>query len=286
MSDTNAGSPLLLTVDAFCHCPFTGNPAAVCIMPAPRSDAWMQAMAAEMNLSETAFLLHQGDHYKLRWFTPAVEVDLCGHATLASAKALWATGQIHASQTIAFQTRSGLLTARPDTDHATGLIWLNFPAKVSQEVAAPDGLVEGLGLPSDAVRSIGRNQFDFLVEVADESAVRQLAPHFQALLQFQARGIIVTSPASTENRANYDFVSRFFAPRSGVNEDPVTGSAHCALAPFWAHRLQKQRLRGYQASRRGGFVDVVCEADRVHLGGKAVVVSQGRLSAEAWEAGT
>lgn len=277
--------PALLTVDAFCHAPFTGNPAAVCLMPSPRSDAWMQALAAEMNLSETAFLLAQGDHYSLRWFTPAVEVDLCGHATLASARALWESGLVDASQTIAFQTRSGLLTAQPDTDPASDLIWLNFPAKVSQAVAAPAGLVESLGLQPEAICSIGRNQFDYLVEVADERLVYQLSPDFQALRQVQARGIIVTSLPSAENMANYDFVSRFFAPQSGVNEDPVTGSAHCALAPFWGDRLKRQRLRGYQASRRGGFVEVVCEGDRVHLGGRAMVVIKAVIQPEIWDAG-
>jgi len=286
MSGVNSPiEPLLLTVDAFCHGPFTGNPAAVCIMPASRSDAWMQAMAAEMNLSETAFLLAQGDHYSLRWFTPTVEVDLCGHATLASARALWESGLVDSSQTIAFQTRSGLLTARPDTDPESGLIWLNFPAKVSQAVAAPAGLVESLGLPPEAFCSIGRNQFDYLVEVAGEDLVHRLSPDFQALRQVQARGVIVTSLPSAENSAHYDFVSRFFAPQSGVNEDPVTGSAHCALAPFWGDRLQRQRLRGYQASRRGGFVDVVCEGDRVHLGGSAMVVMKAIIQHEIWDAG-
>jgi PhzF family phenazine biosynthesis protein len=275
--------PPLMIVDAFCDCPFTGNPAAVCILPEPRSDRWMQHFAAEMNLSETAFLLQEGESYRLRWFTPAVEVDLCGHATLASARALWAAGYVKEETTIVFETRSGQLTARPDQQES-GLIWLDFPAKVSQQESAPDGLLHGLGILKDDVVYIGKNQFDFLLELADEAVMRRLSPDFQALMQVQARGLIVTARADGANQNRYDFVSRFFAPRSGVHEDPVTGSAHCALGPYWSSKLGKLELTGFQASRRGGFVRVLCQGDRVQLGGRALVMTIGRLSVNAWEA--
>jgi PhzF family phenazine biosynthesis protein len=268
--------PKILIVDAFCNGPFTGNPAAVCFLDQPRSAEWMQAVAAEMNLSETAFVFTQPHPYNLRWFTPIVEVDLCGHATLASAWAMWHLGLTETSQRITFQTRSGTLIARLDdidTDH----VWLDFPAKSTEPVAAPAGLLESLGLPRDVVSFVGRNAFDYLVEVQDESLVRSLSPDFQGLMAIEARGIIVTSIAAKANAGTYDFISRFFAPLAGINEDPVTGSAHCALAPFWSARFRRERMKGFQASRRGGLVEVNCDGDRVHLGGKASVILSGRL---------
>ncbi|HLL80185.1 MAG TPA: PhzF family phenazine biosynthesis protein [Ktedonobacteraceae bacterium] len=256
-------------VDAFTRVPFKGNPAAVCILPEARDETWMQNVAKEMNLSETAFLLQQDDGYNLRWFTPAVEVDLCGHATLASAHTLWETGQLATGEQARFHTRSGLLTAEQQGDW----IMMDFPAKPEEPVDTPSGLVEALGI---APTYVGMSQFDLLVEVESEDALRTLQPNFTLLARVPARGVIVTSRAST---AGFDFVSRFFAPRVGVNEDPVTGSAHCCLSPFWSKRLGRNELVGYQASPRGGVVRVRLDDERVHIGGQAVTVLQGQLKA-------
>lgn len=276
--------PLLFVVDAFGDAPFTGNPAAVCMMDEPRGAGWMQSLAAEMNLSETAFVCPQGDQFNLRWFTPTVEVDLCGHATLASARAMWQAGVCDPEKTIRFQTRSGELTAAPDPADPE-LIWLDFPVKFCEPVhAAPHGLLESLGVPAEAVKFVGRNKFDFLVELADEALVRGLQPNFTTMAQVHARGVIVTAEGRPD-QGNYDFISRFFAPQSGVPEDPVTGSAHCALSPFWSDRLKREELTGFQASRRGGFVRVIRHGERVRLGGRAVVMVEGRLSSLAWNSG-
>ncbi|MBB4636067.1 PhzF family phenazine biosynthesis protein [Longimicrobium terrae] len=257
----------LVQVDAFADRMFSGNPAAVCLLDAPRDAAWMQSVAIEMNLSETAFLEPRGDEWGLRWFTPAVEVDLCGHATLASAHVLWQDGHLPESATARFHTRSGLLTAQRDGEW----ISMDFPAKPSQPSPAPDGLAEALGAEPVA---IVRSHFDFVVELESEAVVRGLRPDQARLAGVEARGVIVT--ARGEN-GEYDFVSRFFAPRVGVPEDPVTGSAHCALAPYWAARLGRERMTGYQASARGGVVRVRVEGDRVHLGGQAITVMRGAL---------
>jgi PhzF family phenazine biosynthesis protein len=254
-------------VDAFTNRPFAGNPAAVCILPAPAPEEWMKNIAREMNLSETAFLVPKGDAFNLRWFTPAVEVDLCGHATLASAHILWETGILAPEATARFHTRSGMLTAERKGDW----IELDFPAKPEVEAPAPDGLAEALGVTP---RYVGKSQFDYLVEVDSESALRGLNPNLTLLSQAEARGVIVTARAE---KGEYDFVSRFFAPRVGVNEDPVTGSAHCVLGPFWAKRLGKSDLLAYQASPRGGVVKVAVVGDRVKLGGQAVTVMRGEL---------
>jgi PhzF family phenazine biosynthesis protein len=258
----------LFQVDAFTSDAFAGNPAAVCFLDRERDDGWMQSVAAEMNLSETAFLLPFGDAWSLRWFTPSVEVALCGHATLASAHALWETGRLTTDAQARFETLSGSLFAVRAGDR----IELDFPAKLVEPVEAPPGLLEALGVE----RAIGvyRNEFDFMVEVADEAAVVALAPKHIGLGELPARGVIVTAPAA---RADADFVSRFFAPGSGVDEDPVTGSSHCALAPFWATRFGRTELTGYQASRRGGFVHTRVVGDRVILGGHAVTVLRGEL---------
>ena len=253
-------------VDAFTDRPFSGNPAAVCFLPEPRDPAWMQDVAREMNLSETAFLVRSEDGYDLRWFTPTVEVDLCGHATLASAHALWEERHLLPDRQARFHTRSGLLTA----DRAGDWIELDFPAKPEAAVATPDGLMQALG--GEAVH-VGRNQFDYLVEMASEEVVRGLTPDFTQLRKLPVRGIIVTSRGR-----QYDFVSRFFAPGSGVDEDPVTGSAHCCLGPYWSARLGKTELLAYQASARGGVVRVRVTGDRVKLGGQAVTVLRGELA--------
>jgi PhzF family phenazine biosynthesis protein len=256
----------LLQVDAFTAVPFKGNPAAVCLLDREVDEDWMQAVAAEMNLSETAFLRRDGDGFGLRWFTPAVEVDLCGHATLASAHALWEEGEVAAGQPIRFATRSGVLTA----SSRGGGIELDFPATPPQAAEAPPGLLEALGVEA---RWVGRSRFDYLVEVGSEQAVRELAPDLGRLRAVQTRGVMVTAAGSPP----FDLVSRYFAPAAGVDEDPVTGSAHCCLAPFWSDRLGKGELLAYQASRRGGVVSTRLAGDRVALGGQAVTVLRGEL---------
>ena len=253
-------------IDAFTAKPFAGNPAAVCVLPEAREAAWMQAVAREMNLSETAFLVRQADGFQLRWFTPSVEVDLCGHATVASAHALWEEGHLTPGEQARFYTRSGLLTAERKSGN---WIELDFPAKPEEPAAAPEGLVEGLGV---SPKYVGRNAFDYIVELDSEEAVRTLQPNFALLGKIPVRGVIVTSRA-----ADYDFISRFFAPASGINEDPVTGSAHCCLGPFWRSRLNKTEFVAYQASARGGVVRVRLEGDRVRLGGQAVTVFRAAL---------
>ena len=227
----------------------------------------MQSVAREMNLSETAFLLRQGDGYQLRWFTPALEVDLCGHATLASAHALWEQGCLQPDEQARFFTRSGLLTARRIGDW----IEMDFPATPEEATPAPEGLIDALGA---SAKYVGKSIFDYIVELESEETVRGLKPDFTALEKIPVRGVIVTSRA-----ADYDFVSRFFAPVSGINEDPVTGSAHCSLGPFWRSRLNKTEFVAYQASARGGVVRVRLEGDRVMLGGQAVTVLRGELLA-------
>ena len=257
----------LVQVDAFTDKPFKGNPAAVCILPSVREDRWMQDVAAEMNLSETAFLLEQGDGYSLRWFTPLTEVDLCGHATLASAHALWEFGHLPAHRQARFYTRSGLLTAV----YKGAWIEMDFPAAPAVKVTAPKNLFSALGIANACV---GFNGVDYLVEVESPQIVNSLSPNFGLLQSVEARGIIATSIG---NSSEYDFVSRFFAPRVGINEDPVTGSAHCCLGPYWADRLGKTELLGYQASARGGIVKVRLQNGRAVLGGQAVTVFRGEL---------
>lgn len=257
--------------DAFTTQPFRGNPAAVCLLDAPRPDAWMQALAGEMNLSETAFPRREGAGWRLRWFTPLKEVGLCGHATLATAHILWSEGFVPASETIAFETLSGTLTAVRDGEW----IQLDFPVR-RVEPTEPNPLLErALGDPQvlhccDSRTSKGH----YLLELASADAVRTLAPDFALLATCGARGVIVT--ARSDDPA-FDFVSRFFAPLLGINEDPVTGSAHCTLAPYWEAKLGRARLKGYQASARGGVV--VCErcGERVLLRGQAVTVFRGEL---------
>ena len=256
----------LYHVDAFTDRPFAGNPAAVCLLPSWRQDRWLQAVAREMNLSETAFLVRQPDHFDLRWFTPGVEVDLCGHATLASAHILWQQGQA-TSEEIRFSTRSGILKAiRHGND-----IELDFPLKPEEEVEAPAGLLAALGI---SARYVGKNAFDYLVEVDSEATLRGMAPDFKRLASVRVRGVIVTSKSADPR---FDFVSRFFAPASGVDEDPVTGSAHCCLGDFWRKRLGKTEFVAFQASVRGGVVKVRVMKDRVFLGGKAITVAKGEL---------
>lgn len=255
----------LFQVDSFTEAPFAGNPAGVCLLDAPKTEAWMQAMAREMNCSETAFVRRLDGEFELRWFTPTVEVALCGHATLAAAHILWSEGLVPRVQSIGFSTKSGALRAARRQDY----IELDFPAKPLRGEAPPTGLAEALGVePAFAAMS----DFDALVVVDDEQTVRRLTPDLQVLRALPVRGVIVTSLSANPR---FDFVSRFFAPAVGVDEDPVTGSAHCVLAPYWADRLGRAELVGYQASSRGGVVGVRVDGDRVYLAGQAVTVFRG-----------
>ena len=264
----------LYQVDAFTDTAFRGNPAAVCLLDRAAPAEWMQRVAAEMNLSETAFVVTRAEEgqadFDLRWFTPTVEVDLCGHATLASAHVLWETERLAPDAAARFHTRSGLLTATC----TGGVITLDFPATRPEPAEAPAGLAEALGARPVQV---AQSRFDYLVEVAAEETVRALKPDFRALGEIDVvRGIMVTAPGSNGT----DFVSRFFAPAAGVDEDPATGSAHCCLAPYWADRLGRNPLNAFQASQRGGTLRVEVCGDRVLLGGRAVTVLRGELVAD------
>jgi PhzF family phenazine biosynthesis protein len=259
----------IVQVDSFTDAAFSGNPAGVCIMERTGDERWMQNVAREMNLSETAFVVPRREGaFDLRWFTPAVEVDLCGHATLAAAHVLWETSQLRADDSARFHTRSGLLTCV----RKGAWIEMDFPATAPKAEPAPTGLIEALGCRTPGF--VGRTRFDYLVEVANEAEVRGTSPDFGRLKRTEARGAIVTSRATTPG---FDFVSRFFAPRAGVDEDPVTGSAHCALAPYWSGKLGKKKMTGLQASTRGGVVRVEVREDRVILCGQAVTVLRGEL---------
>ena len=254
-------------IDAFTDRPFSGNPAGVCLLSHVVDDQLMQNIAMEMNLAETAFLMAQEDGYSLRWFTPKIEVDLCGHATLASAHMLWETGQLEGDAEARFHTRSGLLTANLKTDG----IELNFPTQIATPASPPPLLVEALGF---VPQYTGYNGSDYLTVTDDEDLVRHLDPDFSLMREVEMRGVIVTARSSD---SFIDFTSRFFAPGAGIDEDPVTGSAHCCLGPYWGGRLKKTELVGFQASPRGGFVQVRIAEDRVYLTGKAVTVLEGRL---------
>jgi predicted PhzF superfamily epimerase YddE/YHI9 len=290
----------LFQVDAFTAQPFAGNPAAVCLLDEEADAGWMQRVAAEMNLSETAFLRPEGSGephgpggsggpqggppegrvpvdqaagdaaFGLRWFTPLAEVALCGHATLASAHVLWTEGRVPAGRPIRFRTLSGELRATG----RDGAVELDFPATPPAPEDPPAGLLVALGEPARSVRWVGRSRFDYLLELGSEAAVRRLAPDFGRLREVSTRGVIATAASDADG---FDYVSRFFAPAVGIDEDPVTGSAHCALGPFWAERLGRAELVGFQASRRGGVVRTRAAGDRVLLGGQAVTVLRGEL---------
>ena len=257
----------IVQVDAFSDRPFAGNPAAVCVLDAPGDAAWMQAVALEMNLSETAFLVREAEGFHLRWFTPTVEVDLCGHATLASAHVLWEDGHLTVDAPARFRTKGGSLSATK----LDGWITLDFPAIAVERPVDPGPVAEALGVP---VESASMSRFDVLAEVESEAVVRSLEPDFGRLGALDARGVIVTARADSEG---FDFVSRFFGPRVGIPEDPVTGSAHCLLGPYWGSKLGRTEMVGYQASSRGGVVRVRVEGARVLLGGQAVTVLRGEL---------
>lgn len=253
-------------VDAFSDRAFGGNPAAVCLLHKSRPAKWQQNVAKEMNLSETAFVVPLKTGFGLRWFTPKVEVSLCGHATLAAAHVLWTEGMVAKNLELRFRTKSGMLSA----SYRAGRIELDFPSRPAKKVKAPAVLQNALGVkPKNVVAAAD----DLLVEVASESVVRKLKPDLALLSRIKVRGVIVTAKADKK----HDFISRFFGPAVGVDEDPVTGSAHCALAPFWGERLGRDVMRGYQASERGGEVEVELVGDRVLLRGDAVTVSRGQL---------
>ena len=261
----------IFQVDAFTDRPFAGNPAGVCILAGERDDTWLAAVAAEMNLPETAFLRRENGAWRLRWFTPTVEMPLCGHATLASAHALWDAGFADPGERLVFHTMSGPLTAQ----RKDGAIELDFPAEPAEAAPAPPDLLAALGIARP--RFTGRNRLDWLVEAESAAAVRGVAPDLPALRRAggTARGVIVTAAS---DRPEFDFVSRFFAPAAGIDEDPVTGSAHCCLGPYWGARLGKVVVVGFQASRRGGIVRVRLEGERVALGGTAVTILRGELA--------
>jgi PhzF family phenazine biosynthesis protein len=261
------GQPIV-QVDAFTAKPFAGNPAAVCVMEWPREDEWMRNVAREMGMPETAFLHPESEGYRLRWFTPTVEVDLCGHATLASAHVLYESGFVARGQQVQFNTRSGRLTAEQED----GWIKLDFPATLPQPAEAPALLDKALG--GAKPKYLGKNVFDYIIELESETEVREMQPNFSLLELMPARGFMVTARSDDEN---FDFVSRFFAPAVGIQEDSVTGSAHCCLAPYWAERLGKNEMLAYQASPRGGVVRVALHGDRVLLYGQAVTVLRGEL---------
>ena len=257
----------LFHVDAFTDEPFSGNPAAVCILPQNYDAKWMQQVAAEMNLSETAFLHRENKRWDLRWFTPVAEVDLCGHATLASAHVLYESGTLRPNETAIFHTRSGELKC----DYHQTWIGMHFPRVPQENVTAPFDLPKALGT---RLHYVGKTKFDYCVEVEDEKTLRELEPDMALLKTIKARGFIVTAPT---DHPELDFVSRFFAPAFGIPEDPVTGSAHCTLAEYWQHKLGKDELTAHQISSRGGRVQMKVESNGVILGGKAVTIARGEL---------
>ncbi|GLI09841.1 MULTISPECIES: PhzF family phenazine biosynthesis protein [Paenibacillus] len=257
-------------IDAFADKPFRGNPAAVCLLERYPSDPWLQQVAMEMNLSETAFLSPQEDgSYRLRWFTPTVEVDLCGHATLASAHYLWETERADRKQALTFHTLSGQLTASQSED---GWIRLDFPVERITETDAPDRLADALG--GAVPRFVGTNGLDLLVELDSEEAVRELKPNFTVMAELGVRGVLITARSQDER---YDFASRCFFPALGIDEDPVTGSAHCALAPYWQDKLGKDRMTAIQSSARTGVLRLALVDDRLHIHGQAVTALKGSL---------
>jgi PhzF family phenazine biosynthesis protein len=268
----------IAVADAFTAEPYRGNPAGICVLPTPASDEWMQSVAIEMNHAETAFLLKISDGYDLRWFTPGGEVDLCGHATLASAHYLWEIGALVAGEQARFHTRSGLLTADRLVLDGQPWIELDFPSEPAQPAATPADLAVVLGAEP---LFVGRNRMDYLVELKNEVAVRNLKPDFKQIAALSTaedvRGIIVTA-AGTHGEA--EVVSRCFYPRFGIDEDPVTGSAHCAVAPYWIPRLGKQEIVAYQASARGGWLRLRLADNRVKLRGQAVTTLRGQLAQE------
>ena len=269
-NETMSGSRIrYFVVDAFTNRPFKGNPAAVVPLDQWEDDSWLQNVAMEMNLSETAFLVPNAQGFDLRWFTPTTEVDLCGHATIASSVALAHLGKLEDGSEVGFSTRSGVLSAK----RKGSLIQLDFPALPAKSCDPPLGLLESLNVKA---RYVGRSTFDLIVEVESESVVRGLTPDMNKLGTVECRGLIVTAKSDDPQ---FDFVSRFFAPAVGVDEDPVCGSAHCCLAPYWGERLGKTEMVGHQVSARSGIIFVEVRGDRVMLGGEGVIFASGEMLA-------
>lgn len=260
----------LYIVDAFAERAYSGNPAAVCILEQPVSEDFMQRTAAEMNLSETAFLWPEDGAYRLRWFTPAAEVKLCGHATLASAHVLWETGRLAPQEEARFHTLSGLLTARREQES----ISLFFPSYALTPAPELPGLTAALGISADIILNTVMYDQNLLVELRTESDVRELRPDFTLLTRLPVRAVAVTAAGQSDG---LDIVSRFFAPTIGVNEDPVTGSAHTALGPYWAAKLNRNRITAYQASARGGVLQLEVGRELTVLSGRAITVLSGEL---------
>lgn len=252
----------LYQVDSFTAVPFKGNPAGVYISEGALDETLMRSIAAEMNLSETAFLYQVDNGYNLRWFTPAAEVELCGHATLATAHILWEQGILEPNVDAVFHTLSGELIAR----NLNKGIELDFPATAPVECEPPEGLLEALGVNA---LFVGKNKFDYLVELDSVDTVKNCQPNFSELKKTGSRGVMITAE---DKEGKYDFVSRFFAPGVGIDEDPVTGSAHCTLGPYWSNKLNQTDLSAYQASARGGEVGIKIDGDRIKLTGQAVTV--------------
>lgn len=265
----------IYTVDAFTTKPFGGNPAAVCILNDVIPVSLMQNIAFELNLAETAFVLKEKDKegYSLRWMTPVSEVDLCGHATLASSHIMWQKGIVPETEPIHFHTRSGLLKA----EYNNGEITLDFPAIPQKEIEYPKDLLDAIGGVSP--KYVGMTKWNYLIELESEKDVRELKPDFNIMLTLPGWGTIITAKAD-ENKEGYDFISRFFAPEKGIQEDPVTGSAHCALAPYWQARLGKDIFKAYQASERGGTLGLKVSGDRVMITGNAVTVIEGEINVD------
>ena len=259
----------LYQVDSFTTEPFKGNPAGVCLLEQPASESWMQNLAMEMNLAETAFIYPESDGFRLRWFTPITEVELCGHATLATAHILFETGKLKPNETARFYTKSGILTVKKNDD----FLEMIFPATPASQCPEPENLSRALGNVNFLY--CGKNDFDYLVELDSEDVIKSLKPDFELLKQITTRGIIVTSRSRS---LEFDFVSRFFAPSLGIDEDPVTGSAHCTLGPYWVKKLSKSKFVAYQASSRGGIVQVELKGDRVLLRGRAVTIFSASLT--------
>ena len=254
-------------VDAFTDKLFGGNPAAICPLHEWLPDKLMQSLATENNLSETAFIIEEDDHYRIRWFTPSTEVKLCGHATLASAHIFY-TELNHNKSEVWFESLSGLLTvSRKDRDTYT----LNFPANPPQETnEIPEGILEGLGVEEGQVF---KTSFDYMVLLSDQRLIENLKPDFALLSKVKARGVVVTARG-----IDADFVSRCFYPQSGINEDPVTGSAHTIMVPYWAKQLNKTNLKAIQLSKRRGYLDCELRNDRVLMSGNAVTYLKGEYS--------
>jgi PhzF family phenazine biosynthesis protein len=259
-------------VDAFSSAAFRGNPAAVCVLAAAAEPAWMAEVAKETNMPATAFVHAEANTFGLRWFTPTSELELCGHGTLSAAHVLFECGRAKAGDPIRFESRGGPLTASA----RDGWIELDFPSAPEQPIDPPPGLIAALGIDARAVRYVGKGRLDVLVEVADEATVRGLRPDLDTLREVKTRGVIVTSRS---DGADCDFVSRFFAPSVGIGEDSVTGSAHCCLTPYWARRLNRTSFVAHQLSARGGVLRLQLDGDRVRIGGQAVTVVRGELTA-------